>query len=132
MFNCLHCNKEFNYKRNTKNKYCNNKCSSEHFAKLKVNNWLEGKIEPTKAIVARYLKENKGYNCDECNLNEWNGKSITLEIDHIDGNSFNNCPSNFRYICPNCHSQTSTFKGGNRGNGRPKETKNYTFQRSLS
>ena len=132
MFNCLFCNKEMLYRKNCANKFCNNKCQVEYQGKQKVSLWVEGKIEPTKPIVARYLRETKGYFCDECGLSKWKDKHITLEIDHIDGNSLNNNPLNFRYICPNCHSQTPTFKGGNRGKGRPKETKNYTFQRSLS
>jgi len=132
MYNCLQCGKKMQYRKNTANKFCNNKCSSDFFGKEKVYKWLNGQIDPTKSIVSRYLKETKGYFCEECKLFEWNEKPITLEIDHIDGNPFNNHCSNFRFICPNCHSQTPSWKGGNRGKGRPKETKNYTMQRSLS
>ncbi len=49
--------------------------------------------------------------CDECsNEGEWMGKSITLELDHIDGDRFNNEFENLRILCPNCHSQTPTFR----------------------
>jgi hypothetical protein len=49
--------------------------------------------------------------CDECGTtNLWCGKPITLELDHIDGNRFNNNFSNLRVLCPNCHSQTPTFR----------------------
>ncbi len=129
MLNCLHCGKEMQYRRTTANKYCDNKCQKEHQAKEKVSLWLEGKLEPTKSIVRRYLTENKGYKCEICGIDEWNRSKIVLEIDHIDGDSRNNSPSNFRYVCPNCHSQTPSYKGGNRGNGRPKETKFYTIQK---
>ena len=132
MYNCLYCNKEMQYRRNTANKYCNNTCQREHQSKANVSLWLEGKFKTTASIVKRYLREHKGYFCEICNLSEWNSKPIVLEVDHIDGNSQNNSPSNFRLICPNCHSQTSTYKGANRGKGRPKETKNYTFQCSRS
>ena len=54
------------------------------------------------------------YKCSECNLETiWNNKPITLEIDHIDGDSQNHQLSNLRWICPNCHSQTDTFRGRN-------------------
>ncbi|MFA6159158.1 MAG: HNH endonuclease signature motif containing protein [Candidatus Paceibacterota bacterium] len=40
---------------------------------------------------------------------------LTLEIDHIDGNPENNEKENLRLLCPNCHSQTSTYRGKNAG-----------------
>ena len=53
--------------------------------------------------------------CSDCGLGkEWNGKSITLELEHVDGNSHNNTLSNLKWLCPNCHSQTPTFRGRNR------------------
>lgn len=49
--------------------------------------------------------------CRECGLKDsWNGKRIRLEIDHIDGNHLNCMIENLRFICPNCHSQTPTFR----------------------
>jgi len=48
--------------------------------------------------------------CVFCGLeSSWNGKSIVLHIDHIDGDWRNNLLSNLRFLCPNCHSQTETF-----------------------
>lgn len=50
------------------------------------------------------------YECVNCkNDGTWNGQALTLTVDHIDGCSDNNVISNLRYLCPNCHSQTSTF-----------------------
>jgi hypothetical protein len=49
--------------------------------------------------------------CCECGTtNLWCGKPITLELDHIDGDRFNNNFTNLRVLCPNCHSQTPTFR----------------------
>lgn len=49
--------------------------------------------------------------CNECDIEEiWNGKPISLELDHIDGDKHNNRRENLRYLCPNCHSQTHTFR----------------------
>lgn len=41
----------------------------------------------------------------------WNGKELGIILDHEDGNRFNNQPSNLRYLCPNCNSQ-SPWNGG--------------------
>lgn len=49
------------------------------------------------------------YNCSECNvIDEWNNKSLKLDLDHIDGDRTNNDLSNLRFLCPNCHSQQLT------------------------
>ncbi len=58
------------------------------------------------------------YECSKCELkNMWNNKKITLQLDHINGNSSDNRLENLRFLCPNCHSQTDTFTGKNRRNG---------------
>lgn len=43
----------------------------------------------------------------------WNDKPITLQLDHINGDSSDNRLCNLRILCPNCHSQTTTFTGKN-------------------
>mgnify|MGYP003499428649 FL=1 len=48
--------------------------------------------------------------CMVCKITEYNNRPINLEIDHIDGDNTNNVQENLRFICPNCHSQTSTYK----------------------
>lgn len=52
------------------------------------------------------------YICSECgNDDKYNGKPLTLYLDHIDGNPVNNVLENLRFLCPNCHSQTDTYAG---------------------
>jgi hypothetical protein len=56
--------------------------------------------------------------CNGCGISEWMGKPISLELEHKDGNHHNNIRTNLEALCPNCHSQTSTFRGRNKQNKR--------------
>jgi 5-methylcytosine-specific restriction endonuclease McrA len=75
---------------------------------------LDGKYPqyPTSKIGPRLIKENlKKYVCEECGIeNIYNNKPITLELDHIDGDNSNHKLNNLRFLCPNCHSQTPTYR----------------------
>lgn len=61
----------------------------------------------SKRLVDAKLKE---YKCENCGIFEWNGKSISLELNHKDGNNGNHALMNLELICPNCHSQTPTYR----------------------
>lgn len=66
-------------------------------------------------LKKRLIKElNWEYKCSECNISKWNEKDISLELDHINGNNTNNKINNLRLLCPNCHSQTPTFRAKNK------------------
>ncbi len=73
-------------------------------------------LKDRRSLRIRILRENLlPYECKICSLSPiWNGNELTLQLDHIDGNTHNNRLSNLRFLCPNCHSQTPTFCGRTR------------------
>ncbi|MFE6229230.1 HNH endonuclease signature motif containing protein [Streptomyces sp. NPDC057854] len=55
--------------------------------------------------------------CARCgNEGVWRDRPLRLEIDHINGDWRDNRIENLRFLCPNCHSATDTYRG--RGKGR--------------
>lgn len=59
-------------------------------------------------LLKEGLKENR---CECCGITEWNGKSLVMQLHHIDGNNKNNSLDNLQMLCPNCHSQTENYCG---------------------
>lgn len=113
--NCLYC------KVPVTTKYCSNTC----YANFKIENSLSMGDTVSHVSMKRYLLEKYGKFCWVCKNESWNNQQITLELDHIDGNSFNNALKNLRILCPNCHSQTLTYKFKNKGKGRFKRMERY-------
>jgi hypothetical protein len=63
-------------------------------------------------LKARIIQENLiPYTCLRCNTNEWQGETLSLHLDHINGVRDDNRLENLRFLCPNCHSLTDTYCG---------------------
>jgi|SRR5665213_3213306 len=58
--------------------------------------------------------QEQNYCCNHCGISHWFGDPITLELEHIDGNTTNNIRENLEGLCPNCHSKTTTWRGRNK------------------
>lgn len=73
-----------------------------------------------KRFLKKRLLESKilPNQCQLCGqLPEWNGKPLTLQLDHKNGDNQDNRLENLRIVCPNCHTQTDTYAGkGNKSN----------------
>jgi 5-methylcytosine-specific restriction endonuclease McrA len=74
---------------------------------------IEGFSGRNKQVRAYILRHNiLEYKCAECGLEDWLGKPIALDLDHINGVNNDYRLDNLRFLCPNCHRQTDTW--GNR------------------
>lgn len=69
-----------------------------------------------RTVLRRYLIRNSliPYKCAICGTLEWQGKTLSLELDHINGINNDNRLENLRFLCPNCHSQTTTYGARNK------------------
>jgi hypothetical protein len=114
---CVFCKKDFSNKHTSTQIHCSQKCSNDHKTHTIETEGFPNCWNANKRI-RKYLVEKHGNNCMICGQSgdNWNGKPMTLIVDHIDGKSNNNQLDNLRIVCPNCDSQLPTYKGRNRGN----------------
>lgn len=61
-----------------------------------------------KRLIGEGILEPKCYNCQ---LTEWLGEPAPLELEHINGDRFDNRRRNLTLLCPNCHALTPTYRG---------------------
>jgi len=96
---------------NWKDKIRESNRSSEKIAKSK-DTWKLKRDWDTAHVqsIKKWVKEQKNNTCEGCGLNQWNDKPLVMEVDHIDGDVNNNNINNLRVLCPNCHSQTPTWR----------------------
>lgn len=114
---CMFCDTTFQT-QNQSRKYCSSLCHGAELKRKKHSQIESGIPASTRNTHKRYLSDTIGHYCFECRLTEWRGKPVSLELDHINGDASDDSLSNLRLLCPNCHSQTPTWKGANVGSGR--------------
>ena len=86
----------------------------------------QGTFICTSSLKKRLYKEGlKIPVCELCGQDEWwNGKRMSLILDHINGNNNDNRIENFRVICPNCNATLDTY-GGKNIKQKPKTIKHF-------
>lgn len=82
---------------------------------IKKEDILKENCKHQRTVLRRYIIKNNliPYKCAICGCTEWQGKTLSLELDHINGINNDNRLENLRFLCPNCHSQTSTYGSRN-------------------
>lgn len=119
----------FNFKR--AQKLCKeNSFSTEHFDIKKAfrknkKEWTSSDIYRTKSVFPRAQLRRKvlsdewlEYKCFSCgNSGEWLNKKLTLEIEHVNGINDDHRKENLKWLCPNCHSQTYTYRNNKNRTG---------------
>lgn len=85
------------------------------FNTVKKEDILKENCKHARTVLRRYIIHNNliPYRCAICGCTEWQGKTLSLELDHINGINNDNRLENLRFLCPNCHSQTSTYGSRN-------------------
>jgi len=114
---CNFCGISFTHGVQTLGTYCSTRCTGDA-KKADTRRRFEAGLITERSTIKKYVEERDGYICAECGISDYNGKPISLQLDHIDGCAGNNMPDNLRLLCPNCHSQTEHFGGKNKGKGR--------------
>ena len=88
---------------------------NQYRKRFELRDILDGKHPQynTSHLSKRLVKEGyKEYKCEgkDCGISEWKGERIGLELNHIDGDNSNHSLENLELLCPNCHSQTPTYR----------------------
>lgn len=74
------------------------------------NVFIKNSTADQKTVRRWYLKGNyTEYKCSICGQEpEWQGKPLTLILDHINGDNHDDQLNNLRWVCPNCNIQLPT------------------------
>ena len=148
MLKCLNCSKELTAVQvKSGGKFCSHRCCAifNNLAKYPLES---RKLPGGKSWIARFERaiatlpfeelgdtwrrrivlQEQGCKCGKCGISDWLGKPLTLELDHKDGNKHNWQRENLIYLCPNCHSQTLTWRGRKNVMGSRSKRQQCLFQ----
>lgn len=81
----------------------------------------------SQATLRRWYKKGEytPYICSICGQEPiWQGKDLTLILDHINGSNHDDRLENLRWVCPNCNQQLDTTNGKNLRNKNNKNKNN--------
>jgi Zn finger protein HypA/HybF involved in hydrogenase expression len=110
----------YSYKNIASNGTAKKRCLKEnisfsHFnnGRVKVELAKTNKAYSSRDLKKRLFKEGKlEEKCSKCGLGPvWQNNPISLQLEHINGDHYDNTLENLTILCPNCHSQTSTWCG---------------------
>lgn len=74
----------------------------------------------------------KSPKCEECGWAQTSEDGrIPIELDHINGDRYDNRLENLRILCPNCHSLKPTHRGRNKATRRGGETGRHATLKTL-
>ncbi len=77
---------------------------------------VKGSSPTSSSLRLRLLSEGvKEARCEGCGMESWQGHPIPLELDHINGDRYDNRLENLRVLCPNCHALTANYRARNIG-----------------
>lgn len=79
------------------------------------NVFIENSTADQKTLRKYFFEGNYvDYKCSICGQEPiWNGKALTLILDHINGKNHDDRLENLRWVCPNCNQQLDTTNGKN-------------------
>lgn len=94
----------------------------ESIARSVDNIFIKDSTADQKTLRTWYLKgEYAPYICDICGQEPfWNGKKLTLILDHKNGINNDDRFENLHWVCPNCNAQLDTTNGKNINHGNYK------------
>jgi predicted RNA-binding Zn-ribbon protein involved in translation (DUF1610 family) len=66
--------------------------------------------QPARRLRRALIATGVPYVCNECGCEPvWNGRTLVLQVDHMNADRFDARKENLRFMCPNCHSQTENW-----------------------